>query len=66
MKIVTKRKIDELGRIVLPIELRRYFNLSKDDIVDIRATKYDIIVSKATEQKLRLLDAIVETLLSDK
>ncbi len=49
MKIVTKRKIDELGRIVLPIELRRYFNLSKDDIVDIRATEYDIIISKATE-----------------
>lgn len=29
------RKIDNLGRVVLPIELRRVFDLDKDDPVEI-------------------------------
>ncbi len=51
MKFVTKRKIDELGRIVLPIEFRRFFNLSAGDSVEMKATKYDIIISKATAEQ---------------
>lgn len=39
------RKIDELGRIVLPIELRRTFNLDDRDAVEIY-TDGDMIVLK--------------------
>lgn len=51
MKFVTKRKIDELGMIVIPIEFRRFFNLSAGDSVEMKATKYDIIISKATAEQ---------------
>lgn len=39
------RKIDELGRIVLPIELRRTFNIDDKDAVEIY-TDDDMIILK--------------------
>ncbi|MCL2096210.1 MAG: AbrB/MazE/SpoVT family DNA-binding domain-containing protein [Oscillospiraceae bacterium] len=39
------RKIDELGRIVLPAEMRRIFNINEKDAVEI-FTKDDMIVLK--------------------
>ena len=39
------RKLDELGRIVLPIEIRRTFNLAEKDAVEI-FTEGDRIVLK--------------------
>lgn len=40
------RKIDELGRIVLPIELRRTHNLSTRDSVEIFTEGERIIITK--------------------
>ena len=40
------RKIDELGRIVLPIELRRKLNLDYKDAVDIYTEDDKIILKK--------------------
>ena len=40
------RKIDELGRIVLPIELRRTFNLAYKDSVEIYTDDDKIILKK--------------------
>ena len=40
------RKIDELGRIVLPMELRRTFNLKIKDSVEIYVEKDSIILKK--------------------
>ena len=39
------RKIDELGRIVLPAEMRRIFNINERDAVEI-FTKDDMIILK--------------------
>ena len=39
------RRIDELGRIVLPAEMRRIFNINEKDAVEI-FTKDDMIVLK--------------------
>ena len=39
------RKIDELGRIVLPAEMRKLFNINEKDAVEI-FTKDDMIVLK--------------------
>ena len=33
MKFELKRKIDELGRIVLPIDLRRYYGIESGDTI---------------------------------
>lgn len=38
------RKIDSLGRVTLPKELRRVFKLSKDDEIEILATDEGILL----------------------
>jgi len=40
------RKLDELGRVVLPIEIRRTFNLAEKDAVDICVDGDCIILKK--------------------
>ncbi len=40
------RKLDELGRIVLPIEMRRTFNLAEKDAVEIYVEGDSIILRK--------------------
>ena len=42
----TVRKIDELGRIVLPIETRRRLNLEPKDPVEIFVEKDRVIIKK--------------------
>lgn len=40
------RKVDQLGRVVLPIELRRTFELASDDNVEIFVDNEKIILRK--------------------
>ena len=40
------RKIDELGRVVIPIELRNKFNLSEKDPIEIYVDGTNIILKK--------------------
>lgn len=40
------RKVDELGRIVLPIELRRTFNIEEKDALEIYVDDSTIILKK--------------------
>lgn len=40
------RKVDELGRVVIPIELRRTLNLQEKDSVEIFVDKDAIILKK--------------------
>ena len=40
------RKVDELGRIVLPIELRRTFDLNEKDAIEIYTDDDTIILKK--------------------
>lgn len=43
------RKIDELGRIVLPIEIRRTLDIAERDAVEIFMEKDRIILQKYSE-----------------
>ena len=47
MKIVEIRKIDSLGRVVLPIELRREFDIDKNSDIDICVDGKQIILKKS-------------------
>lgn len=40
------RKLDELGRIVIPIEIRNKFNISERDPIEIYVDGTNIILSK--------------------
>jgi len=40
------RKVDELGRIVLPIELRRTLNIAERDMVEIFVDGTSIVLKK--------------------
>jgi transcriptional pleiotropic regulator of transition state genes len=40
------RKVDELGRIVLPMELRRTFNIRREDPLEIFVDEDSIILKK--------------------
>lgn len=44
------RKIDQLGRVVLPAELRRLFNISEGDLVEIYVDDDRIILRKVEER----------------
>jgi len=44
------RKIDELGRVVLPAELRRLFDIHEGDYLEIHVEENRIILSKVEER----------------
>lgn len=43
------RKIDELGRIVIPVEIRRIFSINEKDDVEISVENGQIILKKYKE-----------------
>lgn len=47
MKFEMKRKIDELGRIVLPIDLRNYYGITSGDKVVLLPVREGIQIAKA-------------------
>jgi len=46
MKVVETRKIDRLGRVVLPIELRKEFDIADNSDIDICVDDGQIILKK--------------------
>ena len=58
------RKLDSLGRVTLPIEMRRLFQLGKDDWVEMLATDEGILLRvpnvevKRTETKGRKVNEL--------
>ncbi len=40
------RKLDDLGRIVLPVEIRRSFGLNEGDYIDIAVSENRIVLRK--------------------
>ena len=46
MKQKTKRKIDELGRLVIPITLREKFDINENDKMEIHVENDKIILRK--------------------
>ena len=49
MSFVVKRKIDSLGRVVLPADYRNHFNIESGDSVQFTIAENGIIVSKAVQ-----------------
>lgn len=47
MKFEMKRKIDELGRVVLPIDLRNYYGITHGDEVVLLPVRGGIQIAKA-------------------
>lgn len=47
MKFEIKRKIDELGRIVLPIDLRNYYEIGSGDTVVLLPVREGVQIAKA-------------------
>lgn len=45
------RKVDELGRLVLPIEMRRVLDIAEKDAVEIYAEGDSIILRKFQDRK---------------
>ena len=52
------RKLDELGRVVIPIELRNKFNISEKDPIEIYVEGSNIIL-----KNMRVIVYFVENLL---
>jgi len=48
------RKIDELGRIVLPIELRRTLNIAERDTVEIFVDGSSIVLKKFIPETVKV------------
>ena len=46
MRVIETRKVDSLGRIVLPIELRKEFDIGERSAVDICMDDNQIIIRK--------------------
>lgn len=43
------RKVDDLGRIVLPVELRRAFDIREGDLLDVATDDQRIVLTKRQE-----------------
>lgn len=46
MKTIVSRKIDNLGRVHLPVEIRKKLNISEGDYVTIETIGDEIIIGK--------------------
>ena len=54
-----KKHFDELGRVVIPKDIREELDFGKNDIVEIRLNNYEIILSnpkyKSKQEQLKFL-----------
>jgi len=57
MRVVETRKIDSLGRVVLPIELRKEFGIADRSAVDICVNDNQIVLKKS-EPSCKLCGAV--------
>lgn len=51
MKFTVKKRVDKLGRIVLPKSMRENYGIILGDAVDLIACDEGIIIVKSTEEK---------------
>ena len=59
MKVIETRKIDSLGRVVLPIELRKELDIDKNSDIDICVDGGQIILKK-TEPSCKICRSTAE------
>lgn len=46
MKTKKSRKVDTLGRVVLPSEMREYLNIAENDLLDMEVCDGAIVIKK--------------------
>ena len=46
MRFAVRKKVDKLGRIVLPKNMRDYYSISENDSVNVIPTKAGILITK--------------------
>lgn len=51
------RKVDELGRIVIPSEIRKHLGIEQDTILEVELCNNDVIIRKA-EDTCRLCGSV--------
>ena len=51
MIFAIRRCVDNLGRIVLPKDMRKCFDLKSGDLLELIATDEGILIKKAVEEK---------------
>ncbi len=62
MTFVTVRRIDALGRIVLPIDMRRFFHLTPGSAVGFTENGSDIVVRRGEDSDSRVIKYAVDAL----
>ena len=48
------RKVDELGRVVIPIEIRNKFNIEEGTEIEIHVEQNKIVLQKSTDKECPL------------
>ena len=54
--MVFKKKIDSMGRIVLPKGVRDFLGIKEEDMLDIEIKKNEIVIRKSEEEKEKLVE----------
>ena len=61
MSFVMKKRVDNLGRIVLPKNMRDYYRISLNDRVNLIPTDAGILITKSDEEDVKNDSAEKET-----
>ena len=61
MSFVIKKRVDNLGRIVLPKNMRDYYRISLNDRVNLIPTDVGILITKSDEEDVKNDSAEKET-----
>ena len=61
MSFVIKKRVDNLGRIVLPKNMRDYYRISLNDRVNLIPTDVGILITKSDEENVKNDSAEKET-----
>lgn len=66
MQEITKRKVDELGRVILPVEVRRDLGIDEKDELSIFVNEGKIILKKSQPSCLMCKNTDNLTIVDDK
>lgn len=60
-QVQIQRRVDELGRVVIPMEMRQYLGIQERDLMNIRLDSKKVVLEKAPqeEQQNNTLQSII-------
>ncbi len=53
MNFIATREIDDLGRILLPIDMRKFYGIYPGDVITIKYSESEIVISKSEQDTIR-------------